>query len=97
MAGVTDELREFVDNNWPKILHETKTTKAYVLLRIADRIDERAKHDRDSDQLRIEKLVEQRDAARARTDELSDELLRTRRERDELRAKLAIIRETIDG
>ena len=42
------------------------------LLAIADRIDERVKHDRESDQLRIEKLEQQRDHWKAIADTYSN-------------------------
>ena len=71
-SSITDELREYIAVTWDDSPYAKQIPME--LRAIADRIDERAKHDRDSDQQRIEKLVRQRD-------ELRDE-------RDELRAKL---------
>ena len=56
-----------------------------VLQKTIDGMVKEYEHDRESEQLRIGKLVKQRDAAYACADELSDELLRVRRERDEAR------------
>ena len=88
MAGVriTDELREFVDRNWPEILHETKTTKVYVLLAIADRID--AQFDRICQQQEavlqsiIDEVIEERKSDRLRIEKLE-------RQRDEARQECA--------
>ena len=87
MDRMTDELREYIAVTWDDSPYAQQIPME--LRAIADRIDERAKHDRDSDKLRIEKLVEQRD-------ELRDE-------RDELRARLgecyrrASVEETVRG
>lgn len=104
-SSITDELRE-----WAKI--DVWSCGWEEFEAIVDRIDERAKHDRESDQLRIEKLVEQRDAARSGQDvaeyhTLCDELrdqrddlmrkwLREHAECDELRKKLEFARGGID-
>lgn len=97
---ITDELREWartevvlvlrakincfadrIDAQFDRICQQQE---AVLQETIADVVKE-YEHDRESDQLRIEKLVRQRDAAYACADELSDELLRVRREHDEAR------------
>ena len=70
--GITDELRKFVAATWDGLMYVNRVPME--LLRIADRIGERVKHDRDSDQLRIEKLVRQRDEARAKLDAITEAL-----------------------
>ena len=71
-SGITDELREYIAVTWDDSPYAKQIPME--LRAIADRIDERAKHDRESDQLRIEKLVRQRDEAREERDELQSKL-----------------------
>ena len=95
-SSITDELRKWADGDvWSCKWEEFKAIADRIDEQFArvcqqqetvlqETIDGMV-DDRDSDQLRIEKLVRQRDAAYACADELSDELLRVRRERDEAR------------
>lgn len=69
-STITDELRKFATD--PLLGYASQELHVERITAIADRIDEQAKRDRESEQLRIEKLVEQRDETRQECDNLLD-------------------------
>ncbi len=76
---ITDELRERITG-----VCRVSGLSGEKLYGIADRIDERAKHDRLSDQLRIEKLEKQRDHWHQQATDLMNHADAMEHERDEL-------------